>query len=91
MCEKCDGFNEEIKIGHPHELHNLLDDIKEIINEKAMSLEESNCNIDDIERNKPWPDDLIELVLKCSYCGQKFVLSVETYHGSGGSWKPLLE
>jgi hypothetical protein len=36
----------------------------------------------------PWPD-LVQSELKCASCGQRFVLSVETYHGTGGHWAPV--
>lgn len=60
MCGKCEGFNEEIKIKSPHELYHRIEEIKMIVAEKTMSMEERNCNIDDIKRNKPWPVDHID-------------------------------
>jgi hypothetical protein len=36
----------------------------------------------------PWPD-VIESAFRCSQCGQRFRLGVETYHGAGGRWQPL--
>jgi hypothetical protein len=36
----------------------------------------------------PWPD-VIESGFRCSQCGQRFRLGAETYHGAGGSWRPL--
>ena len=35
----------------------------------------------------PWPD-YFEYYFHCIDCGRKFRLSVETYHGVGGEWKP---
>lgn len=35
----------------------------------------------------PWPD-LLLFFFSCTACGRTFRLSVETYHGSGGSWSP---
>lgn len=33
-----------------------------------------------------WPD-YFECRFKCSQCGTKFKLHIETYHGSGGAWE----
>ena len=34
---------------------------------------------------KGW-GDIVSHEFKCTGCGQKFRLSAETYHGSGGEW-----
>ena len=36
----------------------------------------------------PWPD-YFEYYFRCVECDCLFQLSVETYHGTGGQWKPL--
>ncbi len=36
----------------------------------------------------PW-DDVIGYGFRCTSCGQLFSLSAETYHGSGGEWRPV--
>ena len=35
----------------------------------------------------PWPD-VLNYAFRCTACGQRFQLDAETYHGSGGSWRP---
>jgi hypothetical protein len=30
----------------------------------------------------------VEYCFECTYCGQRFELFAETYHGRGGSWSP---
>ena len=35
-----------------------------------------------------WADDVL-FNFKCTHCGQIFELAAETYHGSGGWWKPI--
>jgi hypothetical protein len=35
----------------------------------------------------PWPDVLL-YYFSCPDCGQMFELSVESFHGFGGSWSP---
>jgi len=34
-------------------------------------------------------DDVLLYQFKCNSCWQLFELSAETYHGSGGWWKPV--
>jgi hypothetical protein len=36
----------------------------------------------------PW-DDIIGYGFRCTACGQLFSLSANTYHGSGGEWRPV--
>lgn len=36
----------------------------------------------------PW-DDVVEYGFRCTSCGQLFSLRAETYHGSGGEWRPV--
>jgi hypothetical protein len=32
--------------------------------------------------------DLVNFRFRCTSCGEEFLLDAETYHGSGGSWRP---
>ena len=31
--------------------------------------------------------DLVESTFRCTACGNRYELQVETYHGSGGAWR----
>ena len=44
-------------------------------------------SLEDLADEGPWPD-VVEALFECRLCGDRFALSVETYHGSGGSWAP---
>jgi hypothetical protein len=37
----------------------------------------------------PYPSDFIQLVVRCTSCGRKYLLFCETYHGGGGTLRPL--
>lgn len=39
----------------------------------------------DLNPDGPW-DDLLRYRFRCTTCAQVFLLSAETYHGSGGEW-----
>ncbi|MEO1278242.1 MAG: hypothetical protein AAFV77_04730 [Planctomycetota bacterium] len=41
-----------------------------------------------ITHQGPWPD-LVYLEFRHSGTGKRYVLSVETYHGSGGTWEEV--
>ena len=86
MCYKCDGFSETIKIEHPYEFFNIVEQVRVVLNEGTMKVIEGNCNLDDIRQGRPFPEDVTYHVFQCTNCGRKFSLCVETYHGSGGSW-----
>lgn len=85
-CSKCGGFQERVVISQPHEYFDLLKQVKELLAERTMIYSTGTCPLDEIQEGKPWPDDFISHVFQCASCGLEFELSVETYHGSGGSW-----
>jgi hypothetical protein len=43
-----------------------------------------------ISAEGPW-NDIIGYGFDCTNCGQLFSLSAETYHGSGGEWRPVAQ
>ena len=87
MCPKCQGFAEHIRVNTRYEYLALLKQLKEVVEEGTMRLM-NGPELDEILEGKVW-DDNIEQTFKCIGCGQQFILAVETYHGSGGSWKTV--
>ena len=47
----------------------------------------TDSSVEDIDDNGPWPD-YIELRFRAPRDGTLYKLSVETYHGAGGTWGP---
>ncbi|OAB62756.1 hypothetical protein AY599_19960 [Leptolyngbya valderiana BDU 20041] len=45
--------------------------------------------LEDIVEGQPWPADHIELDFEEPATGKRFRLSVETYHGLGGTWQEV--
>ena len=41
----------------------------------------------EVAASEVWPD-VVSFHFQCQYCAQRFSLEAETYHGSGGQWKP---
>jgi hypothetical protein len=50
----------------------------------------ANPPILEVPEKGPWPDVMI-YYFQCPRCSQMFRFSAETYHGSGGEWKPIQE
>ena len=91
MCNQCDDISRKISITRPDEYFSVLKQVKNFVAENLLTIIEGTCDIDKIQKNTPWPSDHIEHVLRCTSCGRRFILSVETYHGSGGCWDLLPE
>lgn len=98
-CNHCKEVCEVFKISLPRDLSkairvakaNLADGT--IVESKfwprqyAALTTQSFTNVPD---KAPW-DDVLEYYFECPSCHQLFRLSAETYHGSGGTWKPFDE
>jgi len=86
MCSRCDGFSEKIRIVHPYEYLNIVEQLKVILSEGTLKIIQGNCDFYTLQKGQLWPDDVLYHVFECTSCDRKFELSVETYHGSGGAW-----
>ena len=87
MCHLCDSLCETIRIEHPYQYYSIIDQIKTMITNNILELVEGNCDLNQIDRGKPWPNDVHYHVFQCSSCKQKFSLFVQAYQGSGGCWE----
>jgi hypothetical protein len=85
-CFQCEGFNEKITIKYPYEYFNLVEQLKEILEQRTLLLLDGNCDLNDLKSGNPYPNDYIYHIFKCSKCNSKYKLAVETYHGTGGKW-----
>lgn len=81
----------ETEISSPSQLVALLRDVKECVaqgrlrqlNPPSGSL--ASKNLEEIPDTGPWPD-YVEVYFEDPR-GARYKLSVETYHGAGGSWR----
>ena len=89
MCPNCKGYSERISIRQPHEYLHLVNQIESLVNQKLFSITQASCALSELKPDSVWPSDVIEHQLSCNGCGQKFSLSVETYHGAGGEWHAI--
>ena len=60
-----------------------------MLNEGILALVEGNCNFYDIVKNKPFHEDILHHVFKCTSCDCRFrYLLIPTMEAAdnGGSW-----
>lgn len=95
-CSNCCEVSKTIEIRTPEELcstirtirenmrTNTLVEIENSINQKVLGIKP----FDHIEENGPW-GDFFSHYFQCTHCRTNFLLHVETYNGSGGTWEPF--
>jgi len=66
---------------------NLLDNILVEILPDAQHLNQIGA-FQAIADGTEWPDTF-DFTFACTTCGERFTLQADTYHGSGGYWKPI--
>lgn len=83
----------ERRISSPETLTAMLRDLKECLVQgelyqvRPLSTPFGIDDLDRIPNDGPWPD-FIEAYFD-DQNGQRYKLSVETYHGAGGSWEKV--
>jgi len=96
-CEKCVDLCLKIEIRFPAELSqairlagaNLADGtIVESSYWPEGEIKFSQAPFSEQPEKGPW-DDVFQYYFECPACGQLFRLTADTYHGGGGSWKPV--
>ena len=93
-CEKCTDLMQAIVVERPSDLEMVLRVVQANLGDGTIVPEPLPGSvlpavaIEKLNAAGPWPD-AIESAFRCTQCGQRFRLGVETYHGAGGSWQPL--
>lgn len=96
-CKHCGDVCQVYKIVSPSDLKKAIrvaqDNIADGIVIESDFWPQQNLKISHepfsgIQVNGPY-DDFLIYYFECPECKQLFQLSAETYHGSGGSWKPI--
>ena|SRR5712691_3165507 len=90
MCHKCKGFSERLRLGNPREYLDLVRQLDELVKTEVFRLVQGISTLAEILEGQQWPDDVIAHVFECPNCGQRFQLSVDTYHGAGGAWEMMV-
>ena len=93
-CAKCAELRVEHAIRSPGELRKAISVIRSEIEAGTLS-EVPTGEGDDGSRTSfarllgGTLDDIVLCRFRCNGCGERFDLSCETFHGSGGTWSPL--
>jgi hypothetical protein len=91
MCSSCKDLNSEFQIKLPSDLRKAIAVTRDNLADGTISdvtIHGFCKSFDDLVSLGKW-DDVLLYHFKCNTCGQLFELSAETYHGSGGWWKPI--
>ena len=97
QCENCNELSQRYEIGRPGQLSKAIRVVRDNLAdgtivesaywpEGVLKLDQSDFS--SLNETGPWADGF-DYYFECSVCGQKFRLSAETYHGSGGAWEPI--
>jgi hypothetical protein len=96
-CEYCKDLCLDWRIFTPGDIAEAIGVVKDNLKDGTIVessywpdavLRIENQAIGEVPEKGPWPDVMI-YYFQCRRCGQLFKLSAETYHGSGGEWKPV--
>jgi hypothetical protein len=94
-CEQCKDLSVEYRIASPSDLRQAIrvawDNVTDGTIRQVQTPSGTYGSIDfkDVATGGTW-DDLVSYHFQCIHCGQSFHLSAETYHGSGGAWRPTV-
>jgi hypothetical protein len=87
------GVPESRRICSPGELTSLIREIKAAVADGVLEQARTDLSafamdveIATLPERGPWPD-FIEMRFQVRGTGNRYTLSVETYHGAGGTWQ----
>ena len=88
-CDQCQQFCERERVNNPYEYREVAKQLIDCVNRGVLAVVSGTCPLEAIaNRTGTWPADTITHVFRCTRCNQQFTISVDTYHGSGGTWGP---
>jgi hypothetical protein len=95
-CARCDSFDTTVELHSPAQLAAVIKSLRAAVEAKTLlceSLEsaqelKSQPAFTELSACEPWPD-VMRYRFSCPACEAPYILEAETYHGSGGSWRPV--
>ncbi len=67
----------------------VVKSVQEFVSAGVLRQTDGNCSVFDIQGDGPWPTDSIVIYFESNPSKIKYILSCDTYHGSGGHFKKL--
>jgi len=91
-CARCQELAVEFRIRFPSELRSAIrvarDNLADhTIREVSSGGAQSQRSFSEVAAGATF-DDALNYLFECCSCAQRFSLTAETYHGSGGKWQP---
>lgn len=91
-CPHCASLRKTVRIQLPDDLKRVIRVVKDSVADGTLSALDSEAptfskTFEELSTSS-W-DDYVHYLFACTSCGQRFPLEAETYHGSGGEWKPV--
>jgi hypothetical protein len=84
-CDRCAALRQVYEIRTPGELTQAMRVVRDNLADATL-IPVSAESAEVLRPEGPWPD-VIRREYQCSSCSQHFILTAETYHGSGGAWR----
>jgi len=91
MCPSCKDLNIDFRIKVPSDLRKAIAVARDSLADGTISEVTAGGDYKpfaELASSDKW-EDVLRYHFMCNTCGQRFELSAETYHGSGGWWKPV--
>jgi hypothetical protein len=92
-CVRCNDLMQTVQVQSPGDLEMVLRVVQANLRDGTIAPEPlptsllAPADVATLPLQGPWPD-VIRAAFRCTQCGERFELSVETYHGAGGRWQP---
>lgn len=93
-CTTCDRYAQEIQISGPEQLRRIVGTAQSAVEERTLRVVDGQDPLVDppdfssLDLSETLPDTLA-YHLQCTACGRSFELCCESYHGTGGHWRPV--
>lgn len=90
-CQACADFGVTVKILGPDDLRRVIAAALEAVEAGTLRYVPARGTTPDdgpFSTLQGWPD-IIDWRFACTGCRRSFLLACETYHGSGGDWRPV--
>jgi len=92
-CSFCQDLCIEYQISTPSDLRQAIAVVRDNLADgtlKEISPEQSGLpqrSFSEVASSGQW-DDVLVYRFQCQHCSEQFILDAETFHGSGGAWRP---
>lgn len=84
-CATCESLMESIKIDSQGRLQEVARSLLPYLRQGTLEQLTGDDSLAEIAQGA-W-GDLVASSFRCTTCGNRYELVVETYHGSGGAWR----